>query len=228
MTFALPGAGDVHVWRIFLDKEILPFLLTADEQARADRFHLERDARRWAACRSRLRRILGAYLGTSPQALEFETNSWGKPGLKDCPLRFNVSHSGGVALLAFAWQQEVGVDIEQRRGDFAPEELAAEVFSAAEQVVLCDCPPKERHELFLTLWTAKEASVKALGEGLSFPLPALTLTPILQAGHFDVQGLSVCRLEAGPDHLAALALSGSLAFVQYFTSAYDCMSVPGD
>ena len=226
MLVALPAVGEVHVRRFDLDQEkSRPELLSEDEKARAGRFHFERDANRWAAGRSLLRRALGEYLDTAPESLPFETGPWGKPGLRDCPVRFNVSHSGACLLLAFAWQHEVGIDVERTRCDFAPEELAGQVFSAKEQAWLRDCPPGRRHQAFLTLWTAKEAYVKATGKGLSFPLSQLTLIPILETSQFEMQDLSddgmrssvsVCRITSGSGCRAALALEGSLTSIQYF------------
>ena len=231
MRFVLPAPGEIHVRRFDLDRENAQLgFLSQGELVRAARFHLEREARRWASGRSLLRRALGAYLGASPESLRFETGLWGKLGLPNCPLRFNVSHSGPVLLLAFAWRQEVGIDIERVRSDFAPEELAAQVFSEAEQVWLDDCPPARRHSAFLTLWTAKEAYVKAGGKGLSFPLTQLTLMPISESDRFYVQDLttdgsrpniSICRLAFGPDLCAALAAEGALTRISYFEPCHD-------
>jgi 4'-phosphopantetheinyl transferase len=235
VNFTLPSAGEIHVRRFDLDKEwdmgnARWECLSEDEKARAGRFHFARDANRWAAGRSLLRGSLGAYLGLPAESLQFETGPWGKLALRDCPLRFNVSHSGACLLLAFAWQQEVGIDAEQIRSDFVPEELALQVFSPSEQAWLRDCPAGSGHQAFLTLWTAKEAYVKAAGNGLSFPLTQLTLTLVSGSDQFHVQDLtpadafppiSVGRLSVGPDYCAAFALAGSFAHVLYDDSCHD-------
>lgn len=222
---ALPTSGTVHVWRFDLDAEAPPDILAADEHARAARFHFERDARRWRTGRSLLRRTLGAYLEADPAALEFAAGPFGKPSLNNSRLRFNASHSGAVLLLAFGWDQEVGVDVERLRDDFMPEDLAAQVFSAREQNALRAVPPEECHAAFLSLWTAKEAYVKALGRGLSFPLTQLTLSPICGSDHYAAEdaaqadalpGISVRRLPAIPGFAASLAAEGAAAEVLLF------------
>lgn len=222
---ALPTPGTVHVWRFDLDQEAPPSNLAADEHARAARFHFERDADRWRAGRSLLRQMLGDYLHADPEALSFETGPFGKPFLPDSLLRFSVSHSGALLLLAFSWDQEVGVDVERLRDDFVPEELAAQVCSPREQAALREVPAGSRHAAFLSLWTAKEAYVKALGSGLSFPLPQLTLSPISGTDRYAVlggtrtgaqAGISVCRLPAMPGCAASLAAEGAVTDISGF------------
>ncbi len=215
----------VHIWRWDLDREkACPALLSGNELARMERFHFAPDARRWAACRTLLRVTLGRCLDLAPESLKFTLGPWGKPGLRGCPLRFNVSHSGGAALLAVAWRREVGVDIEEVSRALSPEELAPQVLSSREQAWLRDQEPEQRGAAFLTLWTAKEAYVKATGQGLSFPLTRLTLLPKVESDQFEASQtvslcpIFVCRLEAGPDHLAAVALEGASPDVRCFDS----------
>ncbi len=223
--------GEVHIWRWDLDREeVRSALLSEDERARADRFHFKPDGRRWAASRTLLRLTLAGYLQTVPESLEFEIGSWGKPSLRGCPLRFNLSHSGGAALLAVAWEREVGIDIEEAGRKLSPEVLAPQVLSLREQAWLRDQVPEQRDSAFLMLWTAKEAYAKAIGQGLSFPLARLTLLPEVGFDQFEVsqtvspRSISVCRLDAGPDHLAALALEGVPADMRHFNSDMRCFN----
>ena len=211
--------SEITLQRFDLDTEAADLaLLSADERARTGRFRFKRDARRWAVCRALLRRSLGAALGEAPETLSFVLSPYGKPYLPGCPLRFSVSHTENMALLAWAWNREVGVDIERRRDDFAPEDLAPSVLSGREQAWLCQVPLAERHGAFLSLWTAKEAYVKVGGLGLSFPLMRLALLPQPGTDEFIVQDSTaaagpghtgVRRLEAGPEHFAALAAAGT-------------------
>jgi 4'-phosphopantetheinyl transferase len=156
-------------------------------------------------------------LDTPPETLKFETGPFGKPFLPNSRLRFSVSHSGPALLLAFAWDQEVGVDVERLRSDFVPEDLARQVFSAQEQAALGEKALVERHAAFLSHWTAKEAYVKALGRGLSFPLPLLTLSPTAGTDRYGVKcehlggifgTITICRLPALPGCAASLAAEG--------------------
>lgn len=134
------------------------------EEERYASFAHEEHRSRWGASRGLLREVLGAALSREASAVQFQYGPHGKPGVDG--LRFNISHSGGRALVALA-QVEVGADIElprQRRTDdiarrfFAPGEIAR-LFSFAD--------PAERREEFFRLWTCKEAFLKATGEGLS-------------------------------------------------------------
>jgi 4'-phosphopantetheinyl transferase len=94
-------------------------------------------------------------------------------------LHFNLSHSGKIALYAFAYERKVGVDVEYVRGSLDNEELAAHYFSTYECSVLHSLPASLREEAFYTCWTRKEAYIKALGIGLSQPLDEfdVSLTP---------------------------------------------------
>jgi 4'-phosphopantetheinyl transferase len=85
-------------------------------------------------------------------------------------LNFNLSHSAGLALYAFARDQEVGVDVERVRFDIEHEQIAERFFSPYERSVLRSLPAEEKAETFFACWTRKEAFIKAHGEGLSLPL----------------------------------------------------------
>src|ERR1043166_6848263 len=114
--------GEIHVWRIVLEQpEIvlkrLRSTLQPDEIDRANRFHFEKHRRHFEAGRGLLRELLARYLETEPGALRFTYGAYGKPALEG--LRFNMSHSHEVALLAVAREAELGVDVEHIRADFA-------------------------------------------------------------------------------------------------------------
>lgn len=171
--------GEVHVWRFDLevsdaDVERHLCLLSLDEQARANRFVFKKHRDRYIVARGALRRTLGRYLQTDPAALRFSYASHGKPSLSsECnplDLRFNLSHSEGVALLALAISCEVGIDVEQVRADFPYQEIARQCFSAAEYGLLRATEPEFRRAIFFKYWTHKEAFIKATGVGLTYPL----------------------------------------------------------
>ncbi|HZN10638.1 MAG TPA: 4'-phosphopantetheinyl transferase superfamily protein [Blastocatellia bacterium] len=172
-------AQEVHVWRGALDQpppvtEQLLATMTADERRRAGRYHFARDREHFIVARGMLRAILGRYLGRGPGDLQFIYAAYGKPALSTEPshggLRFNLSHSHGLALLAVTRDREVGVDLEFIRPGVIEEEIAEHFFSAAEVRLLRALPPAEQAEAFFNCWTRKEAYIKARGEGLSLPL----------------------------------------------------------
>jgi 4'-phosphopantetheinyl transferase len=216
--------GDVHVWRASLDRpeattDRLFLTLAPDEMRRARRFHFLEDRHHYIAGRGILRALLGAYLGRPPSELSFGYNAFGKPVLAGEPsLRFNLSHSRGLALYAVAWGREVGVDVEHVRPDFAGEAIARRFFSAPEVAALKAVPIELRVVAFFDCWTRKEAYIKARGKGLAIPLDRfdVALTPGTPAavlddrdapeekGRWTLQGLA-----PGPGFAGALAVEGA-------------------
>lgn len=201
-------------------------LLSADERQRAERFHFPKDRGHYVTARGALRRILGGYLGAAPESLRFTYNAYGKPSLEGAggedALRFNLSHSNGVALYAFARGREVGVDIEHVRQDVAELATSESFFSPAEVSLLGGLPARLQAAAFFNCWTRKEAYVKAVGEGLSFPLAQFSAPSILEDAppplRFDDprgRGLwTVKALAPGPDFAAALVVEGFVETVR--------------
>src|SRR5579863_8613710 len=122
---ALPE-DEIHLWRVDLesigaDEFRWRQVLSSDELTRAARFHFSRDRQRFVAARAWLRTILGGYLRTDPRSLTFTYSKREKPSLGpdfgSSDVRFNVSHSSGIALLAFTRGREIGVDVELLRRD---------------------------------------------------------------------------------------------------------------
>ena len=216
---ALAGA-DVHVWRVALDPPAdvvaaLASTLSDDERDRAARFHFDRDRIAFTVARGALRTLAGRYLATPPARLAFGYRERGKPYLTaPVGLRFNVSHSGQRALLCFARDREVGVDIELRRELSDLLALARTAFSPAEYAALCRLPQTAHTDAFFACWSRKEAFIKATGEGVA-QLAAfdVNLAPGEPAQLLRVDGeppgeprWSIHDLPAIPDYAAALVV----------------------
>ncbi len=195
-------------------------LLSADERLRASRFARARDRRRFTVARAELRRQLGARLAVPPATIEFAYGVHGKPRLAGGParadLRFSVSHSGGVAALAFATGREIGVDIEVVRPVPEAGTIAARMCSPAEWRAWDSLA--ERHKLrgFLDWWTRKEAFLKARGDGLCHPLDAfdVSLAPdasacLLRVADSAGDGArwALHAFAPGPRHVGAVAFA---------------------
>jgi 4'-phosphopantetheinyl transferase len=221
-SLTLP-AGEVHVWRIQLQQpddllEQFRATLDPDELNRANRFHFERHQRHFAVSRGFLRHVLAQYCEARPEELRFVYNDYGKPSLAgEDVLRFNMSHSHEIALVAVTRAAAVGVDVEHIRGDFASEEIAKRFFSRLEVEVFGSLPAEARVAAFFRCWTRKEAYIKAIGKGLSQPLDRfdVTLAPdepatLLRADAEDVSSWSLCDLEVGEGYASALAVEGAL------------------
>lgn len=174
--------GVVDVWRadLAVAEEGLGELLSAEELERVARIVQERRRVLWASSRGVLRAVLGCYLDRDPRALRFELGPHGKPALHggggQAPdLRFNLSHSGEIVVVAVSAGREVGVDVERIRGRYTAELLRA--------------------------WTLREAAVKCHGTGLTLAPAAPDADPTagLWTAELDVgpQAAAAVAVEGG-------------------------------
>ena len=154
-------------------------ILDEAERTRARRFYFERDRWHFAGTRACLRVLLGRYLDVRPFELTFGYTDRGKPflAMPQTDLRFNVSHSGGEALLAFARGREIGIDLEagERLGDDW-RGIAKRYFSAREYSQLSALPEPLGRSAFLNGWARKEAYLKATGLGIADGLNKIEVT----------------------------------------------------
>jgi 4'-phosphopantetheinyl transferase len=220
--------GRVHVWRVDLDEpgwgtEAMTALLGAEERERAASLALARHRRQFAAGRSALRTILSGYADTdSPASLAFAADMSGKPFLAGpdgaSGLSFNMSHSGGIALVAAARGAAVGVDVERLRPGARFAEIARRQFSPEVTRALLALEPSRQPAAFLRCWCALEARLKALGTGFSAGAEVMaqmslpdTLLASLDAEEWS--GIAgpwlVTSLDAGEGYGAAVAVDAA-------------------
>jgi 4'-phosphopantetheinyl transferase len=221
-------------------------ILSPDERARAARFHHQRDHDRWTRARAAVRQILAGYLGDPPQTVGFTSTAsqesplchsspiatgrvpsgrrlgeWvtsAKPALANDPrLRFNLAHAGDRAVLAVAWEREVGIDLEPIDAELDLPPLLTVACAPAEIARIEALPPDRRIEAFLALWTVKEAYLKAMGVGM-FREPRMLEVEFIVDGRAIIHDAheegapprwDVRRLDAGSGWVAALAVAGS-------------------
>jgi 4'-phosphopantetheinyl transferase len=183
-----PSNDEVHIICASLDQsparmEHLAGMLSADERARAARFHFDKDKKRFAAGRGMLREILGWLLRAEPAGLVFSYGPRGKPRLAGPTaghlVHFNLAHADSLVVYAVSRDHEIGVDIERVRPLPDVELLAAQIFSKEENEQWQALPVEMKTEAFFTCWTSKEACLKANGEGISGALHEVevSLTP---------------------------------------------------
>jgi 4'-phosphopantetheinyl transferase len=227
-TQGLLDAGEIHVWSIHI-ADWLPLLgilgevLNQAERERAARFRFDRDLQRFTLCRGLLRTLLGDYLSLEPREIALQLGPKDKPELASTAtprLEFNLSHSDQAALFAFAAGRRVGVDVERVHSRTDVMGLGKQVFTDAEIERLSATPEQEKEDLFFTVWTQKEAFIKAVGLGLSAPLREITVGQgLVPAGDEDGIGLihsygadwSLLGLPAQGGYKAALAVEGRLS-----------------
>jgi 4'-phosphopantetheinyl transferase len=90
-------------------------------------------------------------------------------------MRFNMSRTSDGVLIGFSRSSEIGVDVERVRDGYAGEDVAGKFFAPSEVASLAELPESRRSEGFFRVWTAKEAYLKARGDGLGYPLDAFAV-----------------------------------------------------
>jgi 4'-phosphopantetheinyl transferase len=194
-----PDDSHIHLFFASLDRsdadvERFGTLLSPEEKRRAGLFRFARDRRRFTAARAILRTLLGQYLGLDPARVEFRYTNTGKPSLAAGQaaggLTFNLSHSKDGGLFGFSRGREIGVDLERRRAMPDAAELVEAYFAPGEKSYFRAQPAERRDEVFFSLWTRKEAYLKACGDGLLRPLDDLEILEAESAG-WTVRGVDV-------------------------------------
>jgi 4'-phosphopantetheinyl transferase len=193
-------------------------LLSPAERVRAARFAFDRDRRAFVMSHGILRRVLGMVCHESPARLRFRQGLRGKPYLVDAPpgLQFNLSHTEGFCLVGVTRGAAIGVDVERVRATDDMGQLVRQCFSAAEQREFEALPMGDRCRAFFKGWTRKEAFIKAIGDGLSYPLDNfdVSLAPQQPARLLAIGGSAAAAaewtmeaLEPAPDVQAAVAVA---------------------
>jgi 4'-phosphopantetheinyl transferase len=224
----------LHIWRATLDGQPVAVaqcaaLLSSDEQARADRFVFAPDRDRYTLARGLLRHLLAQYVGGAPAALRFAYTPHGKPFLVGLPpqqqIQFNVAHSGDIVLIAVCKARRVGVDVERARANLDYRALAPSVFAQSELATLAALADEAGRAAFFEIWACKEAFVKAIGEGLSYPLASfsvsLAATPTLHLPAAQPADWALHALDVGAGYAAAAVSEGPLRLCCF------AASVPG-
>jgi 4'-phosphopantetheinyl transferase len=215
--------NEVHVWKASLDASqsqlaVLTTLLSSDERARARTYRFQEHSKRFVVARGLLRMILARYLRTDPEEVQFAFSDTGKPELRPDlrpGIRFNLSHSHDVALLAIARAFDVGVDIERIRADCPVESIVEALFSLQERANFKSVPAHLKNKTFFTCWVRKEALAKALGCGLPVALDQFAVSAIsgepakllwTQNAATEIGQWSLIDLPVGSGYQGALAI----------------------
>jgi 4'-phosphopantetheinyl transferase len=222
------ASDEVHSWCVSLNAPHercvrLYASLTCEERNRSARFRFERDQQRFIIAHGVLHDLIGRYLGTQPDQIDFVYNAFGKPDLSPefgNRLKFNISHSAALALVTIASGSDVGVDLEYVRAQSDYADIARHFFSPAEVDQLNAIPCHLYAEAFFSCWTKKEAYLKARGNGLamslnSFSVPVTTdpadapVDLCVASSDFPAKRWSLYTLQPAPGYIGALAIEGS-------------------
>jgi 4'-phosphopantetheinyl transferase len=225
----LRARREIQLWTVALEDEAgrqpqYWQTLSADERARAERFHFARDRDAYIRARGTSRRLLSEYLSLSPSAIVFTYGAQGKPavaGQQD--LQFNLAHSGDYALYAFCAGAQVGVDIERMRKMDDQESLARRFFCAEEYAELMTLSGEARARAFFAGWTRKEAFLKALGVGLTKALHSFRVSLLPDAPARLLSGASdewtLFDFPQVDGYGAAVAIEGTGYFIRTMSLA---------
>lgn len=210
-----PGGGDGKMEAMSAARPLN--LVNVTERLHDDEIHVWALDHRAGDGRRALREVLAAYLVIEPDQVAFCTGAHGRPRLADShdqSLGFNWSHSADRALIAIGRRITPGVDLEYLRPRPRAMELARRYFGDEEIATLAALPAADRSAAFLSLWTAKEAVLKAVGRGIAFGLDRLSIENtgsqlrLLSLEGDDVGAWQLQRLEVDHDVVAALAWRG--------------------
>ena len=218
------SSRDIHVWRFPLVNggefdHIMP-LLADDEVKRTGRFLFDKHREHFAIGRAAARMILSRYADVAPEKVEYSYDNLGKPRFADEKLnaeyRFNFSNSSDLGLLAITPTTEIGIDLERIREMSDMLGLAKRYFAQQETDLLFALPEPEQPHAFFRYWTRKEAYLKAVGKGLTFPLRNVHVTQDDSAGEcriVDINGdqseaakWSLTNLSPNEEYKAAVAI----------------------
>ncbi|MCX7666807.1 MAG: 4'-phosphopantetheinyl transferase superfamily protein [Gemmataceae bacterium] len=187
--------------------------LSPEEITRAERFKNPDAKWQFACTRSWLRVLLAEYLCCDPREIFFRFGPNGKPYLEGEQLRFNVSHTTGLGLVAISRSATIGIDLEQKRPIPEARNLVQRFFAPVEYEQFCQLPETEQALAFLRGWTRKESILKAVGHGISsladceVSLADCEEVPLycLKGDRHVSQKWRIVSWEPTPHHIAALA-----------------------
>lgn len=169
IPFPLEGEGAMRL-------DLAYSWLNREERERAERFRFPVHRERFVRGRGMLRHLLAAYLDADPGTIAFETGEKGKPFLPGSPIHFNLSHSEGRAVLAVSRLPSIGIDMECFDRRVNVDGLSRRCFRESEISGLLELPEEEKRRAFFWIWTAKEARMKATGEGFSLEPQCIEIT----------------------------------------------------
>lgn len=163
----------VHLWCIPFNENLMDIsVLSRDEIMRSAEYKFNVHKKHFVMYRCALRKILSYYGNKRPEEVMFGYTEYWKPYLLLNPeeIQFNLSYSNNLAVLAITLGCQIGVDVELVKLFDDMTSIAKQFFSAPEYSKLSSLPETGKVEAFYDIWTTKEAFIKAVGKGLSYPI----------------------------------------------------------
>lgn len=192
----LSAVGTNHIFKIAISSSSTQIdyssVLAESEIAKSSRFFKQEDRENYIIRKYALRLLLSKFLGQPPAEIKFHQQANKKPAVAG--LQFNTSHTKGGIAIAIS-EAPIGIDIEYLNPDFEYHDILQQCFNPAE-LSFIEMGADERLN-FYTLWTRKEALLKATGEGLIDNLHEIdSLNPILKwkNAHYNFRSFHIENL----------------------------------
>lgn len=211
---------EIHVYRLYPLKDDhdtgeMMSVLSGDEIDKAGRFKFIKDRNNFINCHSFLRRKLASYISLKPSEIIFSYTDKGKPYINSSQLKFNLSHSHGFGVFAFTLNDEIGIDTEKLREIPDALKISDRYFSEGEITKLRTVDSMNINKAFLTCWTRKEAFIKAVGDGLSYPLKDFEVSLLanetpeilyIKGKETETSSWKILDINLSHDHITSLAI----------------------
>jgi 4'-phosphopantetheinyl transferase len=230
--------NEVHLWTTEIDDEPCSklkkkylLLLDEEEQKRYQGFYFAEHRHQFLISHAFLRLVLSQYQAIAPTEWCFKRGEYGRPEISNTitqSLRFNLTHTKGMALCAITLGRNIGVDVENKQRLSLDSNLEKTVLSMDEDRVFQQQESKERLSCFLKYWTLKEAYLKARGIGLAvspdkiiFDLAGSYPTVRFHKTIKDKPGAwHFVSLDLPKWHIGAIAVQGSIQPHLVYKNAY--------
>ncbi len=201
--------------------------LSINEQEQAKKYYDKVLADRYIISHGILRSILTYYIDQSPSGLELINNTHGKPFLKNSTIEFNMSHSRNMVCYVIAFNNKVGVDIEFYNTTIDVIGMLELVFTKKEVELIKSLDIDEQYNTFYKLWTKKEALVKAVGKGLSYPINTIEVIKLLSGQNIlltdknnELQQEWYCyELKTPKDYFGAIGIQNKIDELVYLETS---------
>lgn len=163
--------------------------------------------------------VLAHSLGRSRDDIEIARTSLGRPYLTSrCGagdrVHFSVSHAAHLSVVAIAGRR-IGIDVESTDDGSSAIDAALRYLAAGERQAIEQAEPACRRLMLRTVWTRKEAYVKARGRGLRLGLDRFEVsagrTPrLLSCVPYprDPRRWTLCEVDVGGACVCTLAVLG--------------------
>ncbi len=157
-------------------------ILNINERKRLEKKYFNSDKKRYAISYIYLRYILSYYYPTiSKEEWVFDYSPFGKPFIKNKlpePVYFNMSRTKNHLAVIVSKNYKVGIDIESTQDLDVDLHISKIFLTNNEQKLLSGANSKQ---IFYTLWTLKEAYLKAVGTGLNPDIKNLNFSSFIES-----------------------------------------------